>query len=199
MVITEHSVKSPGIDKLKPMAKEKIVSKLVPVFRYYGYEGATVFRLSEATGLKKATLYHHFQGGKEQMAQAVLEYISNIIEENIFAPLQSNQPPRERILAMIQGIDKFYDSGQIPCVLAVMSLGKADDIFHQQLEQSLQQWLETLAQIVSETGVETTQARQRAEDVMIAIQGALVLTRVTKDTNVFQRAIAKIPQILLPD
>ena len=181
------------------MAKEKIISKLVPVFRYHGYEGATVFRLSEATGLKKATLYHHFQGGKEQMAQAVLEYINKIIEENIFAPLQSNQPPRDRILAMIQGIDQFYDSGQTPCVLAVMSLGKADDLFHQQLEESLQQWLDTLAKIVSETGVEPVQAHQRAEDAIIMIQGALVLARVTKDPTVFQRAIAKIPQILLPD
>lgn len=181
------------------MAKEEVISKLVPVFRYYGYEGATVSRLSAATGLKKASLYHHFQGGKEQMAQAVLECISNWIEENVFAPLQSDQPPRDRILAMIQGIDKFYEGGQTPCVLAVMSLGAANNLFHQQLEQSLQQWLDTLAKIVEETGVEPAQARQRAEDAMITIQGALVLVRVTQDTQVFQRAIARIPQILLPD
>ncbi|MDJ0568299.1 MAG: TetR/AcrR family transcriptional regulator [Pleurocapsa sp. MO_192.B19] len=181
------------------MPKEKIISKLIPVFRHYGYEGATVSRLSAATGLKKASLYHHFQGGKEQMAEAVLEYISNWIEENVFAPLQSNKLPRDRILAMTKGIDKFYESGQTPCLLAVMSLGEADNLFHQQLEQSLKQWLDTLAQIVEETGVEPQQARQRAEDAMITIQGALVLVRVTKDTKVFQRAIANLPQILLPD
>jgi len=181
------------------MAKEEVISKLVPVFRNYGYEGATVSRLSAATGLKKASLYHHFHGGKEQMAQAVLECINNWIEENVFAPLNSDQAPRDRILAMIQGIDKFYESGQTPCVLAVMSLGEANNLFHQQLEQSLQQWLDTLAKIVEETGVEAVQARQRAEDAMITIQGALVLVRVTQDTQVFQRAIARIPQILLPD
>ena len=86
-----------------------------------------------------------------------------------------------------------------PCVLAVMSLGEANNLFHQQLEQSLQQWLNTLAKIVEETGVEAAQARQRAEDAMITIQGALVLVRVTQDTQVFQRAISRIPQILLPD
>ena len=181
------------------MSKEEIISQLIPVFRSYGYEGATVSRLSKATGLKKASLYHHFQGGKEQMAGAVLEYISKWVEENVFAPLQSDQPPRDRILAMIKGIDKFYESGQTPCVLAVMSLGEADNLFHQQLEQSLKKWLDTLTQIVEETGVKTQQARQRAEDAMITIQGSLVLVRVTKDTKIFQRAIAKIPQILLPD
>ncbi|MDJ0590238.1 MAG: TetR/AcrR family transcriptional regulator [Pleurocapsa sp. MO_226.B13] len=181
------------------MPKEEVVTKLIPIFRHYGYEGATISRLSQATGLKKASLYHHFQGGKEQMAEAVLDYLRDWIEANIFAPLQSDKAPRDRILAMSEGIDKFYQSGQTPCFLAVMSLGEADNIFHQQLEQSLKQWLDTLTQIVEETGVEPKQARQRAEDAIITIQGALVLVRVTKDTKIFQRAIAKIPQILLPD
>lgn len=40
------------------MPKEEVIPKLVSVFRHYGYEGATVSRLSQATGLKKASLYH---------------------------------------------------------------------------------------------------------------------------------------------
>ena len=179
------------------MAKEEVITKLVPVFRQYGYEGATVSRLSEATGLKKASLYHHFQGGKEQMAEAVLEYISDWIEERIFAPLQSDKPASDRIKAMTKGLDKLYESGKAPCVLAVMSLGEADNLFHQQLEQSLKKWLDSLSEVVEETGIEPKQARQRAEDAIMLIQGALVLVRVTQDTQPFKRAIAKLPQILL--
>ena len=179
------------------MSKEEIITKLIPIFRHYGYEGATVSRLSEATGLKKASLYHHFQGGKEQMAQAVLEYIGNWIERNIFAPLESDKPARDRIVAMCQGIDKFYQSGQAPCLLAVMSLGEADNLFHQQLEQSLKRWLNKLSEVVEETGVEPKQARLRAENAIMIIQGALVLVRVTKDTQPFTRAIALLPKILL--
>ena len=126
------------------MSKEEVITKLIPVFRYYGYEGATVSRLSEATGLKKASLYHHFQGGKEQMAETVLAHISGWVEENIFVPLRSPKPAKERLTAMIEGLDKLYESGQAPCVLAVMSLGEADNLFHQQLEQSLKKWLNEL-------------------------------------------------------
>ena len=181
------------------MSKEQVIAKLIPVFRHYGYEGATMSRLSEATGLKKASLYHHFQGGKEQIAEAVLEYIGTWIEENVFAPLKSDQAPRDRILAMCRGIDKFYQTGQEPCVLSVMSVGEADNLFHQQLEQSLKQWIDTLAAIVEETGIEPQQARERAEDALMLIQGALVLVRVGNNTQPFQRAIAKLPQILLED
>ncbi len=181
------------------MPKEEIITKLIPVFRHYGYEGATVSRLSEATGLKKASLYHHFQGGKEQMAQAVLEYIGHWIEETVFAPLHSDLPQQERIKAMSEGLDKFYQSGLDPCVLSVMSVGEADNIFHQHLEQSLKKWLDTLAEIVEETGVKPVQARQRAEDAIMLIQGALVLVRVTKNTQPFKRVISKLPQILLEE
>ena len=181
------------------MSKEEIIAKLIPVFRHYGYEGATVSRLSQATGLKKASLYHHFQGGKEQMAEAVLESIGAWIEENIFVPLRSPESTQERLAAMIQGIDRFYESGQSPCVLAVMSLGEADTLFHQQLEQSLKKWLDEIAKVVEETGITREEARLRAEDAMMLIQGSLVLVRVTHDTQPFKRAIARIPQILLPE
>ena len=181
------------------MSKEQVIPKLINVFRHYGYEGATVSRLSDATGLKKASLYHYFQGGKEQMAEAVLEYVANWLDENVFTPLQSDKLPRERIMAMNQGLDKFYDSGQVPCLLSVMSVGEADNLFHQQLQQSLNHWLTLLTQVVEETGVEPKLARQRAEDALMMIQGSLVLVRVSNDTQPFKRAIAKLPQILLDD
>ena len=181
------------------MPKEEIIIKLIPVFRYYGYEGATVARLSEATGLKKASLYHHFQGGKEQMAQAVLEYISDWSDRQIFAPLRSDEPAKKRILTLTEGIAKFYESGKAPCLLAVMSLGEADNLFHQQLEQSLKKWLDELSKVVEETGVEQKEARLRAEEALMIIQGALVLVRVTNDTQPFKRAISKFSSILLGD
>ena len=179
------------------MPKEEVIAKLIPVFRHYGYEGATVSLLSEATGLKKASLYHHFHGGKEQMAEAVLEYTENWLEENVFVPLRSDESASDRIVAMSQSIDKFYESGHAPCLLAVMSLGEADNLFHQQLQRSLEKWLDELSKVVIETGVEPEQARLCAEDAMMLLQGALVLARVTNDTQPFKRAVSKLTKVLL--
>lgn len=135
------------------------------------------------------------------MAEAVLQYLGSWIEENIFDPLRSPEPVKERLAAMTDGINKLYKSGQAPYVLAVMSLGEADNLFlfHHQLEKSLKKWLNELSQVVEETGVEPEEARLRAEDSMMIIQGALVLVRVTNNIQPFKRAIGKIPQILLSD
>ena len=179
------------------MSKEEIILKLISVFRYYGYEGATISRLSEATGLKKASLYYHFQGGKEEMAEAVLDYVKNWLDKNIFAPLESDQSPNDRIKEMSQTLDQFYQSGKAPCFLSVMSVGEADNIFHQQLENSLKRWIEAIAKVVEETGVKPQEATQKAENAMMLIQGSLVLVRITKNIKPFKRAISMLPKILL--
>ena len=179
------------------MPKEDIIPKLIPVFRNYGYEGATVSRLSEATGLKKASLYHHFRGGKEQMAEAVLIYVGEWLEANIFAPLKSSKVAAERLAEMSQNLEKFYEQGQTPCLLAVMSLGEADNLFHNKLANSLKKWLDELAQLAKEAGATPTEAKLKAEDAMMLIQGALVVARVSNDSQPFHRAVARLPKILL--
>ncbi|NER32411.1 MAG: TetR/AcrR family transcriptional regulator, partial [Symploca sp. SIO1C4] len=48
-------------------------------------------------------------------------------------------------------------------------------------------------------GIESTIARQRAEDAVIQIQGALVLVRGLDDIAPFKRILANLPENLLED
>jgi len=52
---------------------DDLICKLTDVFRNVGYDGASLAVLADATGLKKASLYHRFPGGKEQMAEEVFK------------------------------------------------------------------------------------------------------------------------------
>ncbi|MCH8014302.1 MAG: helix-turn-helix transcriptional regulator, partial [Candidatus Dadabacteria bacterium] len=81
----------------KQIDNETLIRKLTQVFRDYGYEGASLTNLSKATGLKKASLYHRFPGGKEEMAIEVLNKAGKWIEENIVSPLNSNLKPEKKI------------------------------------------------------------------------------------------------------
>lgn len=179
------------------MSKDKAIPKLVDVFRRYGYEGATLARLSEATGLGKASLYHHFPKGKEEMAAAVLDYLDRGLTEQLLAPLDSDRPPVERLRAMSDNIDNFYKHGQQACVLALLSAGDAHDLFGQQIQRSLKVWIESLAQVAIEAGIDSDTARQRAEDAVLQIQGALVLARGLNDTSAFERVLQRLPEMLL--
>jgi len=51
----------------------EVLGKALGVFHRYGYEGASMARILDATGMKAPSLYHAF-GDKEQLFQAVLEH-----------------------------------------------------------------------------------------------------------------------------
>jgi len=52
--------------------RDALLRQLGQVFRERGYEGATLTQLAAATGLGKASLYHHFPGGKAEMADVLV-------------------------------------------------------------------------------------------------------------------------------
>lgn len=179
------------------MSKEDAIAPLVHTFRQYGYEGATLARLSKATGLGKASLYHHFPKGKEGMAAAVLNYLSHWLEDNILALLRSPDEPIVRIRAMTNKVDQLYNHGEQACLLAMLSLGESHALFQAQIQQALNTWIDAIAQVLVEAGIDSKQARIRAEDAILQIQGALVLARGLGDTAPFQRVLQRLPDDLL--
>ena len=52
--------------------REDLLPQVAEVFRESGYDGTSISRITEKTGLGKGSLYHFFPGGKAEMAAAVL-------------------------------------------------------------------------------------------------------------------------------
>lgn len=179
------------------MAKDEVIVQLIQVFRRYGYEGATLSKISEATGLGRASLYHYFPGGKEDMAIAVLEHIQRWFEVNIMRGLQEKGTPTARLKMMAKRIDQFYGSGQQACLFAVLSLVEPKDLFSAYTKTALTALMDGIADVIIETGISTTIARQRAEDAIVQIQGALLFAQTLDDTTPFQRVLERLPEELL--
>jgi TetR/AcrR family transcriptional regulator, lmrAB and yxaGH operons repressor len=179
------------------MSKEEAITKLIPVFRQYGYEGATLSRLSQATGLGKSSLYHYFPKGKEEMAEAVLEYVNNWFAATIITPLWSGKNPKERLEQMCQKLGEFYQKGQETCLLNVISLGEGNDLFHATIQKALQDWINELTEVLIQAGIDPEIAEFKAQEAVMLIQGSLVLVRGLGDTAPFERVIDSLPQKLL--
>jgi len=178
------------------MSRETYVPALFQLFRESGYDGVSLSRISAATGLGKASLYHYFPGGKAEMLQATMDYTSAWFQENVTDVLESNQPLRARFEEMCDRINTLYDSGKQSCFIAALTAGSPQDTFQSQIKDSLQGKVDAIAQALIEAGLSADLAHERGEDAVITIQGALILARGTGDSAPFQRAIAQIPQRL---
>lgn len=99
---------------------------------------------------------------------------------------------------MCKEVNVFFKQGQNSCLWAVLALGQSsDDLFHQQIKWALSQWVEAIAVVLEQSGLETQLARYRAEDAILRIQGALVLARGLDDLTPFQRTMQILTAELL--
>ena len=178
------------------MPKESYLPSLFSLFRQYGYDGATLSKISEATGLGKASLYQHFPGGKTEMVESVLGYSESWLHENVLAILKSDGTPEERLQKMCDRINDLYAGGTQPCLLAILQAGTGRDIFHATVKNLLNAWIVGIATVMVEAGLDKSLAQQRGEEALISIQGALMVSQALDNPNIFQRALQKLPQEL---
>jgi TetR/AcrR family transcriptional repressor of lmrAB and yxaGH operons len=66
----------------------------------------------------------------------------------------------------------------------------ARDLFDDKVKTYFAGWIDALAAALRRLGDDRTAARQKAEQAVLEIQGALVLTRALDDIKVFSRALA---------
>ena len=174
----------------------QLFDRLTDVFRSAGFEGASLSDLAIATGLQKSSLYHRFPGGKAQMAAEVAERLGKRDVEQALA-LFADGPIEARLRRVGRSLTAFYEGGAQSCLLDTMSIGAAGPDARRALAAAANRWIQGFARVAAESGADEAEAQIRAQDAIAAIEGALVLARVTKNTGPFARAIQQLPAVLL--
>ncbi len=177
----------------------ELLNRLTEVFRTHGYEGASLSKISEATGLQRASLYHRFPGGKAEMAEAVLTRAGEWLQAHALKPLTESGPPEQRLRQMTRKLDEFYAGGRQSCLLDALSFGVEEGGLREHQRAGMETWVDAIATMLRESGLPQRTARERAEDAMIRIEGSLVMARASGDPKPFRRTLRNLPQDFLRD
>ena len=182
------------------MPKQTYVPTLLKLFRQFGYEGVTLSKISQETGLGKASLYHHFPRGKAEMAETALTHVNSWLETSILAILERPDQPIAKFQCMCEETSRFFNEGQNSCLWAVLIMEQSsDDLFHAQISSALSQWIEAIAKVLIIAGLDEKLAKERGENAIINMQGALILSHGLKDPAPFQRILKQLPLQLCQD
>ncbi len=155
------------------------------MFCTHGYGGASVAVLVRAAGLSKASLYHHFPGGKEAR-----------LEVGMLAPLAGESPLPERVDAMMAAVEEHHGGGCEPGIFGQFSQVGADHPFAAPVAAFYGRWIASLADALSENGVESEEAVCRAAVVVMVVEGALLLSRVLADPGPLHRVRRHLPSTI---
>lgn len=180
----------------KPLkSKAQIIHDLGKVFRAYGFDGATISRLTDGTGLERASLYHHFPKGKKDMAEAVLLDALDTLKQTVISELETHLPASTKIEKMLAALNKFYCNGNDICFITIFSTAQTNSQISKAMRDATQYWLKNLTKVLSENKV--VNAKASAQHGLASIQGALILASTTQDTKIFKNTLKQLKAMWL--
>jgi len=175
--------------------KSAVLPLITEVFRERGYEGASLGQIGERTSLGKGSLYHFFPGGKEQMAEEVVALVDAWFVRNVYQPLESGEP-RAAIAQMWEAVNYYFRSGKRGCLIGSFALDATRDRFGEPIRRYFERWVRALESALIRDGAKPARAAALSEEVVLGIQGALVLARALNDESVFSRALERLQNSL---
>jgi TetR/AcrR family transcriptional regulator, lmrAB and yxaGH operons repressor len=168
--------------------RNEVLDRLMESFRRDGYDGASLATLSERTGLGKSSLYHHFPGGKEEMAREVLRHLNTGLGE-AFQVVAAESNPRKKLQLLLDAVDGLYDGGRKACLLQQLGASVDRAHFREPLRATFANVMAAFADVARAAGLSSATARRRAEEALVRIEGALVVAAGADDLTVFERTL----------
>lgn len=166
---------------------------LMTVLSSKGYDGSSLNELAESSGLQKASLYHRFPAGKKQITTAVLNYVNEWIHTKIYLLLINQSiAPSERLNEAIENINSLYNDGDSICILRSLSMNTGIEIFGEQIKEAMQLWINGFTVLGNDFGYSDIVAVEKAYQVLINIQGSLIVSKGLNSTNSYKAAVKAI-------
>ena len=173
-----------------------LIEQLSKVFEQNGYSGATLSQLAAVAGMSKSSLYHHFPGGKQEMAQALLRHAIAELEAHAFARLQDQGRPATRLAGFLEGFSDYVDGGKGHCLLAVLAQGAARADLGDEIAAQVTDWRALLTKTLEESGAKPKRAKRLAGDLLDQLYGSLTVGKMLNDAGHFKRNVKRVAKQL---
>ena len=177
-------------------SREILISQLHEVFQRRGYEGATLAELARATGLGKASLYHHFPGGKSEMASRLIDDAVRRLGTTAFDRLSEKGNPQQRLSKFASGFNRYTRGGDVNCLLVIFAQGSAGEENAARIHSEFARWTSQLAAVFAESGAGPKRAHRLAGELLASLYGHLITSRLMGDPGYFKRSLKRLKKTI---
>lgn len=185
----------------------RLLAVTAGLLRERGYHGAGVAEILASSGVPKGSLYHHFPGGKSQLAAQSLQQSGR----RILAWLEQLADQTGSVADAVGAFCDHYadelrkSQYRRGCPIATVALESADltDDVHRELAAAMVGMVDLLARRIAAESSAAPDPHGLATEVVAAVEGALVLAKATRSTapleTVRDRLVARITAELHPE
>ncbi len=181
---------------------EQILKNSLKLFRQKSYHNTSIADIATACGLLKGSLYHYFPS-KEALMSAVIKYAHEFFQKEVFAiAYDTALSPQQRMEKMFKKSERaLVSDGNIMGNIGVET-ARAIPEFAEHIRDFYTEWINAVAYVFKEITNEED-AKKLAEQTVAEFEGAVMMTRIFKDTqyikNAYDRLMARFAAITLSD
>lgn len=160
------------------------------VMRERGYAGAGIKEIVARGDAPIGSLYHHFPGGKAELANEALRMHAGRTRDLLVTVLSGSEPIEKRIRRLFtRAAEGFEDMGGTKsCAVGNVALdvGTEEPEVREGCRKAFDSWTEAVAPLLPWDDEEKSQSF--AELIVIALEGAFVVARAEGDGGAFRTA-----------
>jgi TetR/AcrR family transcriptional repressor of lmrAB and yxaGH operons len=183
-----------------PPARERILLAARTLFQRRGYFAVGTAEILIKASAPKGSMYHHFPGGKQEIAVAAVQAISR----DMLAMLQEFEGRHICVADMVRelagGMVRWLRASKWRegTILSSTATGAVPDLpqLHAAIEEAFDQWRKRLIRLLIAEGWHRAEARGMADLTIAATEGAMVLARVDQNGGVVQNVAELVAQLI---
>lgn len=172
--------------------KASLNNALRSVFLRSGYAGASVARLAAATELGKASLYHYFPGGKEEMGRTLVREAVAHLQHRVFSHLGRGSDPIAAICQTVDAFSDYVEGGSQNCLIAQFAQENAPVLDRAQISGQFDEWQRQLASRFEDLDMKPKAAMRAARSLTAQLYGHLLTANLLGEPKEFRRGVKRI-------
>jgi TetR/AcrR family transcriptional regulator, lmrAB and yxaGH operons repressor len=170
------------------------------LFRSQGFHATGLDEVLRKSGAPKGSLYHHFPGGKDQLAIEALQYVACQLEEMMSALLHSETDPFSALQELLASMTKLLVDSDFRdgCPIAAVTLDVASDreSIREACQQGFQVWLQLFIRHLLNAGLSEPRARTVATLFLASFEGGLILSRAQKSVEPLEAVASELARVV---
>ena len=167
-------------------SREKMIRSATLLFRERGLQGTSFRDVVEHSGAPRGSIYHHFPGGKAQLAEEAVSSSGEFIA-SVIARAARDGDPFAAVRVFIQGWRHTLEESDFragcPVVAVATEAGEDEPQLTAATAEAFASWQQALATALRNAGATPARARTTATLAVAAVEGAVVLCRASRNTQ----------------
>ena len=173
--------------------RTRLIHAMADALQRKGLHGVGLSEILEMTGAPKGSLYHHFPGGKTDLAVAAIDSIGEQIDQHFSKLFSQQTDPLSALQKWFHGALQVLENSHFErgCPLATVALESSPD--DTEIRAALQRTFTTIRHVLSKhlhtSGFATEQTDNLAALFVSLYEGGLLQARVAGSTEPLRKAI----------